>query len=129
MEHHVFLSSDAFTDIYPSNTPYHFHVDLSEELKLDMRWKVALVDLVQNRDQDLYVYCNFTQECFVNNSKKSLLRYLNVRDSITRLYYHYVKIFSIHRQLEFSICLKDGTSPSFFTDPTIVLLHFKRYPI
>jgi hypothetical protein len=129
MEYHVLLSSDGFKNTYPSNTPYHFYADLCEDLKLDTRWKVALVDIVQNRDQDLYVYCNFTQECFVNNSKKSLLRYVKAKSDITRLYYHYVKNFRIHKQLEISIHLKDGSVPTFLHEPTIVILHFRRYPI
>jgi hypothetical protein len=129
MEHYVILSSNAFNDIYPSNTPYQFYADLNEELQLDDRWKVALVELDQSREHDLYVYCNFSKECFVNNSKKSLLRFVSSNGDISRLYYHYVKKFRIQRELEFTLRLKDGSAPKFLVEPTIVMLHFKRYPI
>ena len=129
MEHYILLSSDAYKNSYPNNTPFHFYADLSEELKLDNRWKVGLIQLVQNRDQDLFVYSNISQECYVNDGKKALLRYLKAKDDISTVHYHYVKVFNIHREIELTLKLRDGSFPENLVEPTIVLLHFKRYPI
>jgi hypothetical protein len=129
MEHYILLSSDGYKKSYPTNTPYHFYADLSEELKLDNRWKVGLAQLVQNREQDMFVYSNISQECYVNDTKKTLLRYLNTKDDINSVYYHYVKVYNIHRQIEITLRLRDGSFPEHLVEPSIVLLHFKRYPV
>ena len=129
MEHYILLSSDAYKNSYPNNTPYHFYADLSEELKVDNRWKVGLLQFVQSRKQDLFIYSNISQACYVNDRKKTLLRYLNANEDISIVHYHYVTKFSIHREIEITLQLRDGSFPENLVEPTIVLLHLKRYPM
>jgi hypothetical protein len=129
MEHYILLQSNAYDTTYPENTPYHFYADISDELLLDERWKVGLVQLVQNREQDLYIYSNVCQESFVNKSKASLLRYLSSKDNLGTVYYHYVKYFIFHKQIEIKLQTSDGSLATFLNQPTVVVLHLKRFPI
>ena len=92
METYALLESDAFSKIYPNNEPYHLYADLSEDLLLDDRWKVALVQLTAYpRSEVLYVYSNLCQDSYVNGCKAPLMRYVDRVDTISCSFYHYVK--------------------------------------
>ena len=140
---YVHLHSDASNVYFESNKPYEFTCVLPEELRLQGRWYVSLVELEYSSNRisepevplHLAIYSDICQDSIVSGSQASVLRYLPYRKKQGRVFenpgsYCYLLV---NKQLveRISISIKTpgiAADRLFNTRPSRVTLHFSKAP-
>ena len=93
---YVHLSSDQFKDIYATNTPADFKVQLPERIELQGTWTCALAEIEytlptsrMSSDANLYMNTNLCDGSFLGNTKQPILRCLPViTGTYSKVYSH-----------------------------------------
>lgn len=146
----VLKSSDG-TKLFENNSAYDFTVQLDRQINLNGYWMVALTEVSityqanTKRIDDVYVFSNVCEECFIGPSEAPLLRMIHIGKEDTEQTVINKKRTLISHQIfenpyyipvrqgqlnQVHIYIKDdkGKPCSFINEETNVTLHFKKFP-
>ena len=126
--HYLYLNYNDSINIYSSNTPYDFIVELPNTLYLDeKRWVCALVDINSNEinNENYYLFIDFCESSYVRNTWLPVLRYTNLTNTFSRL--SYVNVTRDHIA-KFRVYIRDNNlqTPSFNCESLSCTLVIKR---
>lgn len=141
-EFYIVVNSTLQQAVYPNNKPYNFKVILTEPLKLEGDWSVALVDIVwhnkfQSSDTEIlrmFIESNIVVPTQVTSQKRQVLAtvpILTTRNA--RMFYeprlkHYVRLGNVDnlQELEFYIKYETGSFITSFERDVSITLHFQK---
>lgn len=141
MDRYVYVhSSDSDQYYFKENEFFQFKVHLQYPILMKGMWKVGLTAFysksdakTRNRDESLYLYCNFCEESIVKGELQRLLRCIPTSKQgkwehmFQNVYYLPVSLEEIY-EMEFYIKTRDGSLATFLNKPVTIELHFKPYP-
>ena len=134
---HSFLNMSSFylnltskSSLYKANTASSFIVQLQPEIKLQGRWKCALVELFLPEKTTLkpkYITTNFIQSSVVGESRHKLLRMVYEGKRHITFSPEYLEVTdNVLDSLQFEIADDSGILK--LTGETHIRLHFQKQP-
>lgn len=129
---YFFLSSNAFKNIYPNNSPWDFTSEIYRPVQVSGKgYKIALTEIEWDIDdklpkKDMYVYCDLLDhETLTSESYLPLLRIVKEPLSFVKYYFMDVSRDYISR-IRIYIRMEDGSVPQFETNHLRCTLCLKK---
>lgn len=129
---YLFLSSNAFKNIYPLNSPWDFTAEINRPIQASgNRYKIALTEIEWNDDssvpkKDMYVYCDLLDhDTLTSESYHPLLRIVKEPCSFVKYYFMDVSRDYISR-IRIYIRMEDGTVPQIDLSHLRCTLYLKK---
>ena len=88
--HYLYLNYNDSINIYNTNTPYDFIVELPNIIYLPGRkWICALVDIHSDQIdlEKYYIFIDFCESSYIRNTFLPVVRYTNLTNTFSRLTY------------------------------------------
>ena len=86
--HYLYLNYNDSSDIYPSNSPWDFQVNLNDSINLNGEWLCALTDITCDKKikEPLLIFCDFCEVHFVCNKLLPIIRKTYIPEFFSRFY-------------------------------------------
>lgn len=132
MEHYLFLSSKDSLSYHKSNTSADFTVELNQDLFLEGRWKIGLLDLTCEVKTSGYVTfcCDLCSTSWINDGYLPVLRSFYASKGIFTSNFafpYYIDCqTSFVKRLRLYILCETGSLTPFEDFPLSCTLHIKR---
>lgn len=132
MEHYLFVSSDNSLNYHPSNSASDFTVELSQDIKLEGDWKIALLDFScdsAGRDY-LRVCCDICFPSWLDDQYMPVLRSFPISEGFTSRVFAFPYYIPIHchslKRIRVYIIGDNTSEAALRSTPLKCTLHLKK---